>query len=57
MRSIAVLAALGLIVACSSSGDKGPTQRDQIGQVWKYEGGEGGKARSPISAAPTRSRP
>lgn len=45
MRSIAVLAALGLIAACSSSHDKGPTQRDQIGQVWKYEGGEGGKAR------------
>lgn len=42
MRSILILAALGLTVACSGE-EKGPTQRDQIGQVWKYEGGEGGR--------------
>lgn len=43
MRSLWTLTALGLMAACSSSQDNGPTQRDQIGQVWKYEGGEGGK--------------
>lgn len=45
MRSIWALTALGLVAACSSSQDKGPTQRDQIGQVWKYEAGAGGKTR------------
>jgi hypothetical protein len=44
MRIMAGLAILGLIAACSSQ-EKGPTQRDQIGQVWKYEGGEGAKAK------------
>lgn len=44
MRPLWTLAALGLMAACSSSQDKGPTQRDQIGQVWKYEG-EGGKTK------------
>lgn len=46
MRHILTLTAIGLLAACSS-GDKteGPTQRDQIGQVWKYEGGEGAKAK------------
>ncbi|SCW73413.1 hypothetical protein SAMN02927924_02461 [Sphingobium faniae] len=45
MRAFMTLAALGLIAACSS-GDKELTQREQIGQSWKYEsGGEGGKAR------------
>ncbi len=45
MRSIVALAALGLIAACSSGGQKEPTQREQIGQQWKYEGGVGGKPR------------
>ena len=45
MRSIWALTALGLVVACSSPEEKGPTQRDQIGQVWKYEAGAGGKAK------------
>ncbi|WP_375196043.1 hypothetical protein [Sphingobium sp.] len=45
MRIVAGLAILGLIAACSPQGDKAPTQRDQIGQVWKYEGGEGAKAK------------
>ncbi|WP_313809381.1 hypothetical protein [Sphingobium sp.] len=45
MRSPWALAALGLMAACSSSQDKGPTQRDRIGQVWKYEGGGSGHAR------------
>ena len=45
MRNWVALWTLGLIAACSS-GDKGePTQREQIGQQWKYEGGEGGKPR------------
>lgn len=43
MRGIMALAAIGLIAACSGE-DTGPTQREQIGQQWKYEGGEGGKA-------------
>lgn len=40
------LAATGLLAACSS-GDKtqGPTQREEIGQVWKYEGGQGARAK------------
>ncbi|KKW93538.1 MULTISPECIES: hypothetical protein [Sphingobium] len=45
MRTLWALAAVGLIVACSSPEDKAPTQRDQIGQVWKYEGGTGAKAK------------
>lgn len=44
MRSFWAITALGLIVACSSE-DKGPTQRDQIGQVWKYESGADGKVK------------
>lgn len=42
MRGIMALAAIGLMTACSS-GEKEPTQREQIGQQWKYEGGEGAK--------------
>lgn len=45
MRTLWALAAVGMIAACSSSQDKAPTQRDQIGQVWKYEGGPGAKAK------------
>lgn len=46
MRHIITLTAIGLLAACSSGEkDKGPTQREQIGQVWKYEGGEGAKAK------------
>ncbi|EQB02374.1 hypothetical protein FHS51_002330 [Sphingobium wenxiniae] len=45
MRAILTLTALGLIAACSS-GEKDMTQREQIGQTWKYEGGgTGGKAK------------
>lgn len=45
MRGITVLAMTALIAACSP-GQKGePTQRQQIGQQWKYEGGQGGKPR------------
>lgn len=44
MRGIMALAAVGMIAACSGE-DKTPTQREQIGQQWKYEGGEGGKAK------------
>lgn len=36
MRTIFCLGALGLLAACGS-GEKEPTQREQIGQVWKYE--------------------
>ena len=45
MRSIIALAALSLLAACSSGGEDGPTQRQQIGQVWKYEGGAAGQAK------------
>ena len=37
MRHIMPLAMLGLLAACSGGDKKEPTQRDQIGQVWKYE--------------------
>lgn len=36
MRHIIMSSLLTLLAACSS-GDKEPTQRQQIGQVWKYE--------------------
>lgn len=43
MRHIIMPTMLALLAACSS-GDEGPTQRQQIGQVWKYEtAGQGGK--------------
>jgi len=45
MRTLWALAAVGLIAACSSSEDKAPTQRDEIGQVWKYEADAGGKTK------------
>lgn len=44
MRGIMALAAIGLVAACSP-GEKEPTQREQIGQQWKYEGGEGANAK------------
>lgn len=40
MRMMMAAAALGLLAACSG-GDGEPTQRQQIGQSWKYEGGAG----------------
>ena len=45
MRSLWMLAAIGLLAGCSGSDKEGPTQRQQIGQQWKYEGGQAGKAR------------
>ena len=43
MRHIIIPTLLTLLAACSS-GDEGPTQREQIGKVWKYEtAGQGGK--------------
>jgi hypothetical protein len=42
MRGIWALAAIGLVAACSGE-HKGPTQREQIGQQWKYEAGPGVK--------------
>jgi len=45
MRGILALAAIGLIAGCSPGEKQGPTQREQIGQQWKYEGGAGGKAK------------
>jgi hypothetical protein len=36
MRSLMILGAVGLLAACGSA-EKEPTQRQQIGQVWKYE--------------------
>lgn len=38
MRKFIMLATVGLIAACSSGNKGEPTQRQQIGQVWKYEG-------------------
>ena len=43
MRSLWMLAAIGLLAGCSGSDKEGPTQREQIGQQWKYEGGQAGK--------------
>ena len=45
MRSLWMLAAIGLLAGCSGGDKEGPTQREQIGQQWKYEGGQAGKAR------------
>jgi len=43
MRAILMIAAVATLAACGDNAPKEPTQREQIGQVWKYEGGEGGK--------------
>ncbi|HEX7876383.1 MAG TPA: hypothetical protein VF489_07325 [Sphingobium sp.] len=45
MRRLMTLVTIGLMTACSPAEKEGPTQREQIGQQWKYEGGEGGKAK------------
>ncbi|MCP1470014.1 hypothetical protein J3E64_001701 [Sphingobium sp. OAS761] len=45
MRHIITLATLGLMAACGSAGKDQPTQRQEIGQNWKYEGGSGAKAK------------
>lgn len=38
MRHIMILAGIGLLAACSGgTQEDGPTQRQQIGQNWKYE--------------------
>lgn len=42
MRAILMIAAVATLAACAEK-SKGPTQREEIGQVWKYEGGEGDK--------------
>lgn len=44
MRAMLMIAAVATLAACSDK-NKEPSQRDQIGQVWKYEGGEAGKAK------------
>lgn len=44
MRAILMIAAVATLAACAEK-PHGPTQRERIGQVWKYEGGEAGKAR------------
>ncbi len=44
MRAIVTIAAIATLAACSDK-TKEPSQREQIGQVWKYEGGEAGKAK------------
>lgn len=33
------------LAGCADKAPEGPTQREQIGQVWKYEGGEGSAAK------------
>lgn len=44
MRQIIIPTALALLAACSSGDKEQPTQRQQIGQVWKYEtAGQGAK--------------
>ena len=44
MRHVIIMAGIALISACSA-GEKAkePTQREQIGQSWKYEEAEGTK--------------
>jgi hypothetical protein len=44
MRAILMIAAVATLAACSEK-PKENSQRDEIGQVWKYEGGDGGKAK------------
>ena len=44
MRAMLMIAAVATLAACSEE-PREQSQRDQIGQVWKYEGGEGGKAK------------
>lgn len=38
MRHIIALATIGLLTACSSGEKEAPTQHQQIGHAWKYEG-------------------
>lgn len=46
MRAILTIAAATMMLAaCSGKKDEGPTQREQIGQTWKYEGSENGRPR------------
>jgi hypothetical protein len=40
MRVLMVIAAAASVAACSGTREEGPTQRERIGQSWKYEGGE-----------------
>ncbi|SER39626.1 hypothetical protein [Sphingobium sp. YR768] len=44
MRAILMIAAVATLAACAEK-PKAPTQREQIGQSWKYEGGEGKAAK------------
>lgn len=44
MRAILIIAAVATLAACTEK-PKAPTQREQIGQSWKYEGGEGKAAK------------
>ncbi|MEC3950710.1 hypothetical protein [Sphingobium sp. HWE2-09] len=44
MRAILMIAAVATMAACSEK-PKENSQREEIGQVWKYEGGDGGKAK------------
>lgn len=46
-RHVAILSMLLLAGGCAKKDDKAPTQREQIGQVWKYE-----EKRDPQSGAP-----
>ncbi|MEC3912513.1 DUF5110 domain-containing protein [Sphingobium sp. CR2-8] len=45
LKIAAPLAVAAATLAACSDKSKEPSQRDEIGQVWKYEGGEGGKAK------------
>jgi len=45
MRHIIAMTTVALLAACSSGSKDEPTQRQQIGQSWKYEGGDGGQAK------------
>jgi hypothetical protein len=46
MRAILMTAAAAMMLAaCSGKKAEGPTQRERIGQTWKYEGGEGSAAK------------
>lgn len=50
MRNVMILASLGLLAACGG-GSKEPTQREQIGQNWKYRDGAAGAKVAYIGSA------
>lgn len=52
MRTMMIVSAVGLLAACGGS-PKEPTQREKIGQAWKYESASGGAKVAYIGSANT----